>query len=193
MTHPPLILASQSPRRRRLLTEAGYTFTIIAPPESAEDGQRPGESPEDMVMRLARQKAAQVAADIRRGIIIGCDTVVVRGREILGKPRDEPDARRMLRRLAGHQSHVLGGLCLWEAGGARHEVRLARTTLAVAPLTDQETNNYLASGRWRGKAGGFGYQDGHHWLHILSGSQSNVVGLPLALLARMLDDFPHPE
>nr|VFJ91876.1 MAG: septum formation protein [Candidatus Kentron sp. LFY] len=183
----PIILASQSPRRRELLAGAGYRFIITPPAESAESGVYRGESSKAMVARLARQKAFDVARRTDNGIVLGCDTVAECSGEILGKPRDMEHARYMLRLLQGKQHRVSSGLCLWEAGTSRHAVEVAVTRLIMEPLTDERIDDYLASGQWQGKAGAFGYQDGHDWLRILEGSASNVVGLPLELLREMLD------
>jgi len=181
-----IILASGSPRRRELLREAGYDFTVIPPGESAESGvYYPDEPAEEMVARLARQKAHDVAARVGRGIVLGCDTVAECRGGILGKPSHLADARRMLRLLQGSEHRVLSGVCLWEGGTPRHAVEVAVTRLVMEPLTDHQIKAYLATGKWQGKAGAFGYQDGHDWLHILEGSESNVVGLPLELLREM--------
>jgi septum formation protein len=187
---PTLILASASPRRQELLAEAGYTFEVRPPSPEAEGPARPGEPPNDLVQRLARQKAADVAgraspAD-RGKLIVGCDTVAVCGGEILGKPDDEAHARAMLRLLSGRTHEVLSGLCLHPLDGREPEVRITRTTLLMDQLADADIDDYLAGGGWRGKAGAFGYQDRLGWIHILEGSESNVVGLPMELLAEML-------
>ncbi|VFM99428.1 MAG: septum formation protein [Candidatus Kentron sp. G] len=189
MVSHPIILASRSPRRRQLLAGAGYDFVAVAPGESAESGIDAHESPGEMAARLARQKAVDVARGVECGIVLGCDTVVeCRGR-ILGKPLDIHHARQMIRWLQGGNHRVFSGLCLWDAGTSRHAVEVAITELTVEPLTDTRIEAYLAGGQWEGKAGAFGYQDQHDWLRILAGSESNVVGLPLELLGRMLRDF----
>jgi septum formation protein len=198
---PPLILASRSPRRRELLREAGYRFDVVVPDESAEDGIiRPGESPEQLVARLAVQKAADVVRQIHQGheeqeetarIVLGCDTVVECAGQILGKPCDVHDAGRILRVLSGREHRVLSGLCLFPVPRGTHRVRTAVTRLHMDPLGDAAIEEYLAGGQWEGKAGAFGYQDRLGWGHILAGSGSNVVGLPLELLAEMLDGISH--
>nr|VFK17026.1 MAG: septum formation protein [Candidatus Kentron sp. LPFa] len=187
--YPSLILASQSPRRRQLLADAGYDFIVTPPSESAESGLRGDESPEEMVSELARRKAFDVVGRVGRGIVVGCDTVAECGGRILGKPSDREHARRMLHWLKGNEHRVLSGLCLWRAGTSRYAVAVSVTRLVMEPLTDSRIEDYLASGQWRGKAGAFGYQDGHDWLRVLEGSESNVVGLPLELLREMLGMF----
>ncbi len=181
-----LILASRSPRRRELLSEAGYRFEVIPPGDEAEDDVSAGEDPAQLVARLAYQKAADVARRVEAGVIVACDTVAECGGRVLGKPADEADARRMLHALRGREHRVLSGLCLWRVPGGKPRVRVAITTLRLDPLADAEIDDYLASGAWRGKAGAFGYQDRLGWVHVLEGSQSNVVGLPLELLREML-------
>jgi septum formation protein len=183
---PKLILASQSPRRRELLTAAGYRFEVVLPSESAECGVCSGENPAQLVARLACQKAADAAQRVSEGLVLGCDTVAECDGRILGKPRGEEDARQMLETLRGRDHRVFSGVCLWEVPGARRQVRVDVTRLRMDPLTDTEIEEYLASGAWEGKAGAFGYQDRLGWVHVIEGSESNVVGLPLELLEEMI-------
>jgi septum formation protein len=183
---PRLILASASPRRRQLLTEAGYEFDVVVPAESAEAGAPGSEGPTEMVARLAYQKAADVVPRVQSGIIVGCDTVVECGGHVLGKPADAEDARRMLQALRGREHRVYSGLCVWRKPGPEPIVRVAVTILFMDPLNDTQIAQYLAGGAWQGKAGAFGYQDGLDWVHVVRGSESNVVGLPMELLTEML-------
>ena len=183
---PLLILASRSPRRRELLAEAGYRFEVCPPSDAAEGEVRRGETPAALVARLAYQKAADVAARLRAGWILGCDTVAECDGRILGKPIDLEDARSMLRTLSGRPHQVFTGLCLWKLPGKTPRIAVATTTLRMDPLADNQLEDYLAGGQWKGKAGAFGYQDRLGWIHIVEGSASNVVGLPLELLANML-------
>jgi septum formation protein len=183
---PLLILASRSPRRRELLGEAGYSFEVIPPDDSAECGMCSGENPAQMVARLAYQKAANVAVKVKAGVVLGCDTVAECDGQILGKPRDAEDARQMLQILSGREHRVLSGLCLWKISGGSPIVRVATTILRMDPLTSDQLDDYLRNGQWEGKAGAFGYQDRLGWVHVLEGSESNVVGLPMELLAEML-------
>ena len=181
------ILASRSPRRRELMLAAGYDFDLIPTDDAAEDKCRSGESPVDYVRRLARQKAENVAAKVAGGIVIGCDTVVVCQGEILGKPADRDDAGRMLHLLRGTKHHVVTGICLWQRPHDTVDVRHETTKLFMNDISEKEIEMYLDSNLWVGKAGGFGYQDRNDWLHVVSGSESNVVGLPLELLAGMIE------
>jgi septum formation protein len=183
---PKLILASRSPRRRELLAEAGYKFDIVPPAESVECGVCSRESPAELVARLAYEKAADVARRVGRALVLGCDTVAECNGEILGKPRDIATARRMLELLRGREHRVLSGLCLWDYPDAKPDTRVAVTRLRMDELTDRQLDEYLDSYQWEGKAGAFGYQDRLGWVHVIEGSESNVVGLPLELLDQMI-------
>lgn len=174
------------------MSQAGYCFEVAAPDESAEDATYRGESPAELVVRLARQKAANVARRTAAGLIVGCDTVVACGGEILGKPADAADARRMLESLRGREHRVFSGLCLWKQPEGRTDVGVDVTVLRMDRLSDAQIDEYLADGAWKGKAGAFGYQDRLGWVHVVEGSPSNVVGLPLELLGRMLAAFDRP-
>ena len=187
--HPKLILASRSPRRRELLAAAGYEFEVCPPSDTAESGECENETPSQFVIRMARQKAADVARRIERGLVVGCDTVAECGGRILGKPLDREHAREMLNVLSGREHRVLSGLCLWPAPDGKPASRVAVTTLRMDPLSRRQLDAYLAGGRWQGKAGAFGYQDGLDWVHVVEGSESNVVGLPMELLAEMLGEL----
>jgi septum formation protein len=193
MKTPPysgrIVLASQSPRRRELLAEAGYDFEVIAPHEGAECGICSRETPAELVARLAWQKAADVAKRLSQGLILGCDTVAECRGQILGKPADEAQARQMLNLLRGRDHSVYSGVCLWRRPGDEAIVKVDVTRLVMDELSDERIEEYLQSGAWEGKAGGFGYQDRLGWIRVANGSESNVVGLPLELLAEMLDEF----
>jgi septum formation protein len=191
MIMPPLklILASRSPRRRELLEEAGYRFEVCQPAEEAECGLCSSETPPDLVARLAYQKAADVARRVGEGVILACDTVVECNGQILGKALDELHARQILQTLSGQEHRVLSGLCLWKIPGGKPRTRVAITTLRMDPLTRTQLDEYIAGGQWEGKAGAFGYQDRLGWVHIVEGSESNVVGLPLELLGEMLGEI----
>ncbi len=183
---PKLILASRSPRRRELLAAAGYEFDVVPPSEAAECGVCSGENPAQFVARLAFQKAADVAPRVKRTLLLACDTLVECHGQILGKPADQDHARAMLTTLSGREHRVLSGLCLWSVPDRKPTVDVAVTTLRMDELTPQQLDAYLAGDQWSGKAGAFGYQDGLDWVHIIEGSPSNVVGLPMELLAEML-------
>ena len=148
---------------------------------------RPGESPEDYVRRLAREKAE--AIEVRDGeTILTADTVVVAGGEILEKPRDPGDAARMLRLLAGAEHQVITGICL--RGGGREIVDLCRTRVFFVPLTDAEIDDYVATGESMDKAGAYGAQAlASKFIDRIDGDYFNVVGLPVSLVWRHLREF----
>ena len=186
-TELPLILASASPRRRQLLAEAGCVFETLPPDQNAEDERQSNESPVEYVRRLAFQKAQNVADKVEQGIILGSDTIVLCGENILEKPTDRNDARKMLQQLRGQMHFVLSGLCLIRKASGNETVQQATdiTRLMMQPISDDDLEAYLNSGLWQGKAGAFGYQDGNDWIAVLEGSESNVVGLPLELFRTM--------
>lgn len=185
---PKLILASSSPRRRELLREHGYEFEVIEPNPLAECGICSRETPPELVARLAYQKAADVAKRVEGpAIVIGCDTVAECMGQILGKPKNLEHAREMMLLLRGREHRVYSGLCLWPRPGEKRYVEVEVTKLYMDALPDQRIEEYLTSGQWEGKAGGFGYQDNLGWIRIIEGSPSNVVGLPMEKLAEMLE------
>jgi len=186
-TSKPLILASTSPRRNHLLTEFGYRFETDPPSDGAECGICSGETPPELVVRLARQKAVDVAVRYDFAIILGCDTVAECYGQVLGKPRDREDASRMLKLLRGKEHRVHSGVCLWVRPEDLVLLQVDTTTLFMDEVSDQQLENYLDTNKWEGKAGAFGYQDGWDWLHVTKGSETNVVGLPMELLKDMLD------
>jgi len=187
-----LILASQSPRRQQLMREAGYDFEVMVASDSAEDGLCSGESAQDMVARFGRQKAEDVAGRIDTGkdeIVIGCDTVAEIHGQILGKPRDVDHAEQMLKQLRGREHSVHSGLCVLRKSDGKKLVAVATTSLWMKDISDAEIEEYLDTDLWIGKAGGFGLQDRTGWLEVRSGSESNVVGLPMELLKRLLAEI----
>jgi septum formation protein len=187
---PLLVLASRSPRRQMLLRQAGFDFQLLAPAEHVEDNRRSGEETADYVVRLARQKAEDVVGQAPpERIVVACDTLAECNGQILGKPRDREHAGEMLRCLRGRVHQVLSGVCLLRGADRRIRSAVDRTTLRMDEFSDAELAAYLDSGQWQGKAGAFGYQDGIDWVHIIAGSESNVVGLPMELLQTMLEQF----
>ncbi len=120
------------------------------------------------------------------GIVIGCDTVAECAGQILGKPQNVDHARQMLQLLSGREHHVYSGLCLWLRPSEEKHVRVDVTKLRMDSISAADLESYLESNDWEGKAGAFGYQDGLDWVHIVAGSESNVVGLPMEVLESML-------
>lgn len=175
--HPALVLASTSPRRRELLARIGLTPARIAAPEVDETPLK-GELPRAYVARLAESKALAIARAAEEVVLAG-DTTVAVGRRILEKPVDEADLRRMLGLLSGRRHHVWSGVCVVGPDG-KPRVRVVDTIVAFKALSAAEIDWYVGSGEGMGKAGGYAIQGkAEVFVRFLSGSHSNVVGLPL--------------
>ncbi|WP_137753788.1 nucleoside triphosphate pyrophosphatase [Sphingopyxis sp. L1A2A] len=175
--NPALVLASTSPRRHELLARIGVAPTRIASPD-IDETPRKAELPRDYVARLARAKALAVDRAPHEVVLAG-DTTVAIGRRILEKPVDEADLRRMLALLSGRRHHVYSGLCVVGIDG-KPRVRVADTVVAFKVLSAAEVDWYVESGEGMGKAGGYAIQGrAESFVRFLSGSHSNVVGLPL--------------
>jgi len=194
-----ITLASQSPRRKLLLEEAGYQFDVLPSEVDEPPGICTNCGPAEFVSRLATQKAAAVAARLkhqasensgeqRTHVVIGCDTVGEVGGRILGKPIDRDNAREMLTLLSNTEHRVYSGLCVWPLGEGtcEAETRVDITTLRMEPLEGKELEEYLDTGLWEDKAAALGFQDRPGWIHLVRGSGTNVVGLPMELLDEML-------
>jgi nucleoside triphosphate pyrophosphatase len=181
----PLILASASPRRAELLASAGFRFEVA----SADVDETPlaDESPAAYALRVAHDKAAAAGARSResRDVILAADTVVVSDGRILGKPKNSDDARRMLRLLAGAVHDVLTAVVVKGPAGEFAEVETTR--VRFLPLEDAQIEWYVASGEPEGKAGAYAIQGrAARFIDRIEGSWSNVVGLPLATVSRLL-------
>lgn len=186
----PLVLASASPRRTEILTAVGWPFE--AQPAHIDETRLEGESPEDFVSRLARAKAERVAGTRLFGLVLGADTTVVVDGHVLEKPRDEEDARRMLRLMSERWHEVLTGIALVSAESGRAVTGLERTRVRFAAMTDEEIAWHVETGSVLDKAGAYAIQ-GRAALFIegIEGDYWNVVGLPVRLvyeLARGFDD-----
>jgi len=147
------------------------------------------ETPPELVARLAWQKAKDVAANVDEGIIVACDTVAECMGQILGKPKNREHAREMLTLMSGRPHQVFSGLCLWRRPDDATQATVEVTRLRMDPLSDELIESYLDSHQWDGKAGAFGYQDGWDWIHLESGSESNVVGLPMERFKELLAEL----
>lgn len=185
----PLVLASQSPRRRQLLHDAGFTFEVIAPADSVEKGICSNCGPDQLVVDAAVAKAGAIAAGIENGIILGADTVACCKAEILGKPTDVDHARSMLKLMSGTVHDVLTGVCLWHRPSNQFRSYLQRTTLEMQLLSEKTIEDYLDTDQWIGKAGAFGYQDGLDFVRIIDGLESTVVGLPVEKIQTWIDEL----
>ena len=177
-----LHLASTSPRRQEILRSLGLAFTVIA--VEIDERRLEGETPQQMVLRLAADKAAAaVSAD--RQLIIGADTIVILGDKVFGKPRDKDDAVEMLMSLSGRSHTVLSGVALWSSGGIRSA--LAETEVRFREIGEDEALAYWHSGEPCDKAGSYAIQGrGGAFVAAISGSYSGVVGLPVYELAALL-------
>ena len=179
------ILASASPRRRELLASIGLDFDVI--PSSIPEIRGDGESPEEYVARLSREKAAAIAAKHPERWIIAADTTVLLGEELLEKPADPADARRMLAVIAGKTHVVYTGVTLQNLAGGYHDTRVAESEVRMLPLSEREIAWYVGTGEPLDKAGAYAVQGiGAMFIDSVHGSYTNVVGLPLALLYQML-------
>jgi septum formation protein len=184
---PPLFLASGSPRRRQFLLELGLDFRVV--PTRAAEERAPGEEPLAYALRLARDKAAGAAGDIPPGaVVLGADTIVVVGDEVLEKPADEADFGRMMRLLSGRTHEVITGVAAKVVRGATLEAS-ARTRVTFRPLSDAEIAWYWQSGEPKDKAGGYAIQHrGGAFVSRIEGSHSNVIGLPLVETLALLEE-----
>lgn len=186
---PALVLASASPRRRDLLCQIGVTPDRVAPAD-VDETPGPHELPVDHARRLACDKAAVVAAPGQ--FTLAADTVVACGRRILPKPDDAAGVRACLRLLSGRRHRVHTGVCVIAPDG-RRALRVVTTMVQMARLTDAMTEAYLASGEGQGKAGGYAIQGrAARFVTQISGSYTNVVGLPVWETAQMLMGLGYP-
>jgi septum formation protein len=181
-----LILASASPRRQELLRNAGIAFEV-QPANICED-PGPGESAKECAERLAREKALAITRQRPHDCVLGADTVVVVDGQLLGKPSDPQDAIRMLRLLSGREHQVITGVCLMFAG--KSAVASETTRVFAGQIDDQEIADYVASGEPMDKAGAYAIQGiASRWIPRIEGDYGNVVGLPVALVFRMMREI----
>ena len=214
-----LILASQSPRRRELASAAGWDVIVTPPPEQVEasaDPQRPDETITGFVARLAHAKAAAVASSLlptspatRDRIILACDTLGELDGIALGKPRDQAEAASMIRKLSGRIHRVVTGVSLWIPRAQSHNSpspaaeepssqiadsytvldAVAESSVFMEPVSPTAIDAYLKTNAWQGKAGSCGLQDGLLPLRLTSGTADTVVGLPVQLVERLIDEY----
>ena len=178
-----LILASSSPRRRELMTQAGFLFDVLA--ANIDETRRPNETPTDYVQRLALEKAGAIAALHPEAIVLGADTTVVLNGEVMNKPTNLADAERMLRALSGQTHQVHTGLAV-VAGSSTHS-HVETTDVIFREITPAELAAYLASGDALDKAGAYGIQGyAARWIPRIEGDYFNVVGLPLSAVVSLL-------
>jgi septum formation protein len=191
----PLILASSSPRRSEILTAVGWPFEARA--AHIDETRLEGEAPDDFVLRLARGKAERIAGERLFGLVLGADTTVVVDGHILEKPRDEEDARRMLRLMSERWHEVLTGVALVSAESGRASVGIERTRVRFAAMSDEEIAWHVETGDVLDKAGAYAIQGrAALFIEAIEGDYWNVVGLPVRLvyeLARGFDETTNAE
>lgn len=183
---PSLVLASQSPRRAELLGRLGLQFDVR--PADIDETYIDHEMPADHAERLAREKALTIAADEADALVIGSDTIVVLGSDVLGKPRDADDAVRMLLRLSGREHEVYTGVAV--ASGSRVESALERVRVRFRQLDRSDCETYVATGEPMDKAGAYGIQGfGSALVEAVDGDYFAVMGLPVVRTLKLLERF----
>lgn len=179
-----IILASASPRRKELLSRLGWTFDVM--PSNAKETHFQDEAPSDMVMRLSRLKGENVASEHPQSLVISSDTAVFCDKEVFGKPKDASHAMAMLKHLSGKTHQVYSGLAIFWHGNCR--CAYESTDVTFRPLSDDDILGYIATHEGDGCAGAYAIQGkGSVLIKGISGDYSNVVGLPMPLLAEMME------
>lgn len=190
----PLVLASASPRRRELLGEAGYRFEVAAPKLDEPAWVHPHVTPSIHAESLAYFKARNIASEHAHKTILAADTIAVIEGEVIGKPTDRDDAGRILRRLSGTTHSVITGVVLLHPASGRRMLQHAISMVRMRSLGEAAIRAYLDTGRWQGKAGAYGIQDQDDpFVSAVTGSFTNVVGLPMELLAQMFEHWLRRE
>jgi septum formation protein len=189
----PLVLASLSEQRRRIRAEGGYHFTVFDP-GAAEEGVPANLGPEDLVCAKARAKAAHAVEALRPAaptLVVAADTICVLGREVVGKPLNRDDARRILSRLSGTRQQVVTGLCLWPTpAGPPPVLEAVSSWVTMRRMGPAEIAAYVDSGEADGKAGAYAIQDtGDRFVERLEGSYLNVVGFPMERFEEQLTEL----
>jgi septum formation protein len=182
-----LILASGSLARRDLLSRAGYRFEVM-PSQVEEPTQAGFTDPRALVQHIAWLKAAAVGPRVNAGVVLAADTVGWLNSEVIGKPADDVDARRILRLLAGTEHELWTGVCLWRRPDDLQVAWQEVSRVAMSPLTDAEVDAYLATRTWQGCSGAYAIQEGYDpYVRVVRGGVSNVIGLPMETTSMMLD------
>lgn len=185
---PKLVLASTSSRRRELLKQLGRPFEVVAP--EADESLPEGLSPAQAAEVLAARKAESVAARLDEGLVLGADTLVVADDRIIGKPRNRSHAIEILETLSRGPHHVITGVCLINARTGERRVISEDTRVIMRRMTHREVEAYVDSGEAMGKAGAYAIQQtGDRFVERVVGSFSNVVGLPMERVRRMIEEI----
>ena len=181
-----IILASESPRRRQLLAEAGYNFTSVNPDIDESDFDTEGISPCEYAKRLALAKARSVAGKFPDSLVIGADTVADFAGEIVGKPADAKEAEEITRKLFSRPHKVVTAVAIVRINDGFEIVESDSTTVYPRKLTESQIAEHIKGGSWRGKAGAYAIQEEDEFVERIEGSLTNVMGLPMELLQRLL-------
>lgn len=186
---PDIILASSSPRRKELLEQLGIRFKIL--PSYIDEVPLKGESPKDFALRVSAEKALSVAGNLDDDcVVIGADTIVAVGREILGKPKNEEEAKTMLTKISGREHTVITAFSIVKPKAEILHRELVKTRVLIKTLTPEEIKSYVETGEPMDKAGAYGAQGvGAFMIREIHGSYTNVVGLPLSQLVDALADL----
>jgi len=182
-----LVLASASPRRQQLLRQAGYEFAVF--PANIDEDSVLNLMPIELARHLSFEKAKAVATRLPHDVVLAADTVVAFGDRALSKPEDAEDARRMLALLSGTTHIVITAVTLMQKESEVQQTRAAMSAVRMRVMSTEEIDAYIAGGQWEGKAGGYGIQDQDPFVTKMSGSHSNIVGLPMELVEKMLGEI----
>jgi len=184
---PTLILASASPRRESLLREAGYEFTVRPSNFDESPAEQAGMLPSALALHLAEAKAHAIAEQFPEAVVLAADTVVAFGDLTIGKAIDADDARRILQLLSNTTHMVITAIAVigWKLNF--QAIERVMTAVQMRPLSDRQIDSYVESGKWQGKAGAYGLQDGVDFVDRVWGCRTNVVGLPIKTAKRLLD------
>ena len=182
-----IILASASPRRKQLLSKAGYQFSVV-PPDIDESAYSTEQiDSEQYARQLALAKAKSIAEKHPENLVISADTIVDFQGEIIGKPADAKEARQIIQKLFSAPHHVITGLAICKLSDNSELVACDNTTVFPKPITEEQINEYIKSGLWKGKAGAYDIKEnGDEFVEKIEGSLTNVMGLPMELLEQLL-------
>jgi len=187
-----LILASDSPRRAALLRELGRPFRVVSP--EVEESRPRGLSPQEAAQYLAVRKAESAARRLREGLVLAADTLVSVGERIVGKPRTREEAVEILHTLSRRPHVVITGVCLLDAASGRRRVAVECSRVVMRPMSREEIEAYVDTGEPMDKAGAYAVQEkGDRFVERIEGSFSNVVGLPLERVRRLLEEMEGPD
>jgi septum formation protein len=184
-----IILASRSLRRKQLLAEAGYKFTTVNPDIDESDFDAEGVDPCEYAKRLAMAKARSVAKKFPKSLVIGADTIADFGGEIIGKAADAKEAEEITRRLFSRPHKVITAVAIVRISDGIEIIESDSTTVYPKKLTESQIAEHIKGGSWRGKAGAYAIQERDEFVEKIEGSLTNVMGLPMELLQRLLKRF----